>query len=327
MKNHTYIIQLCAIVFLGSFDRVAQAQFVVTSSTEYDQLVGDFMGSGISVSNINYTGSELACGYFSDGDLANLDASAGIVLSTGRVADIDNGALYFGNFALGSSGNVLLTALAGGMTLDAAVLEFDVVPDNDTLSFSFIYGSEDYPEWVGGSPLFQDHFGAFISGTNPTGGNYSNQNFVVVPNTNLPVVVNNINANFNSQYFVNNPSGPVMFDGYTTLLEAKIPVVPSVSYHVTIAIADGGDQTSDSGVFLKSQSLRSYGDHVGISESERQQVFQFYPNPATDRLFFRTTERGTLTITSQLGQLIKVAVVNESQTQMALDNLQSGIYF
>lgn len=326
MKSQSSIIKIFAIIFICFIDRNVQAQLVVTSSTNYVQLVDSFILSGINVSNITYTGNAVACGYFSNGNSTNLGTGSGIVLSTGFAVDIATGASYTGNSNLGNSGNPLLTMLTGGNTYDASLLEFDLIPAYDTLSFKFIYGSEDYPEFVGGNPLYQDHAGAFISGLNPSGGIYSDENLMYVPSTNLPVIVNNINSSINSQYYINNTTGTVMFDGFTKLLEVKIPVVPSTSYHLTIGIADGGDHTSDAGIFLESHSLYSYGGITGISETDNKGVFQFYPNPAVDKVIANTVERGKLTIMNQVGQLVYEIAIKDEQTQISTDNFQSGIY-
>ena len=52
-------------------------------------------------------------------------------------------------------------------------------------------GSEEYPGFVCGT--VNDIFGFFISGPNPAGGNYMNQNLALIPGTNLPVSINTVN--------------------------------------------------------------------------------------------------------------------------------------
>ncbi|HEX7357241.1 MAG TPA: choice-of-anchor L domain-containing protein, partial [Ignavibacteriaceae bacterium] len=167
----------------------------------------------------------------------------------------------------------------------------------------------------------------FISGANPSGGNYSNQNFAFVPNTSLPIIINNINSSVNSQYFVNNTSGPVMFDGFTTLLEFKIPVVPSTVYNMTIGIADGIDLEYDSGAFIKSHSLQSYGKTSGISKAVKNNLINFYPNPATKKITLNTTVKGTLIISDYLGEFIDVKKIKDKHTIISKENFQPGIYF
>jgi len=51
----------------------------------------------------------------------------------------------------GAPGNALLNSIATQTTFDAAILEFDVAPVNDTLKFNYTFGSEEYNEQVGWS--------------------------------------------------------------------------------------------------------------------------------------------------------------------------------
>jgi hypothetical protein len=124
---------------------------------------------------------------------------------------------------------------------------------------------EEYPEYVNSS--FNDVFGFFITGLNPAGGLYANTNVALVPGTSMPVAINNINLMLNNAYYVYNVGGvTIVFDGFTTVLTATIPVVPLATYHLKMAIADAGDMIFDSGIFLQCPSMRSYtitgtGDH------------------------------------------------------------------
>jgi gliding motility-associated-like protein len=80
-----------------------------------------------------------------------------------------------------------------------------------------------------------------------------------------PVSINNVNngtANggpcMNCAYYVNNTGGMSLeYDGLTTVLTAWLKVVPCVTYHLKLAIADAGDGILDSGVFLEANSLIS----------------------------------------------------------------------
>lgn len=81
-------------------------------------------------------------------------------------------------------------------------------------------------------------------------------NIAMVPNTNLPVAINNLNQFINTAYFVENDGGQtVEFDAFSTPLWAEIPVTPGETYTVTIAIADAGDWAFDSGIFLSIESI------------------------------------------------------------------------
>ena len=88
-----------------------------------------------------------------------------------------------------------LDNLVGGSgTKDAAVLEFDIISTNAfTLKFQYVFASEEYPEFIND---FNDPMAIFVS-TNRIGTNwiYSITNdLALVPRTNLPVSVNNING-------------------------------------------------------------------------------------------------------------------------------------
>ncbi len=333
MKSYIQIIKIILFVSPGFIIDKAQAQFIVNASGNYAMLVDSFASSGIHTSNISYTGSSLSAGYFLNGNLTNLGITSGIVLSTGSAADIDNGASYFGNFNLSTSGNNLLDSLAGVSTNDASVLEFDLIPGYDTLSFNFIFASEDYNENIGST--FIDPVAAFLSGPNPYGGNYSNFNFVYVPNTSFPVSVNQVNGNMNGRYFVNNPSGAVMFDGFTTELTAKISVVPLANYHLTIAIADGGDNFYDSGIFLKGKSLRSYGAKTGIAENISRDKLAIFENPLGEnsRIEFLMNKPGqvNMCLFDASGRLINTLVSQHYESGLHSlpinpSGLQNGIY-
>jgi gliding motility-associated-like protein len=236
------------------------SQLTVTSGYTAAQYVNYFVGTGVTVSNPVLTGNPNAFGRFVTGPTpTNLGISQGIVLATGLV----NGSPALGSPAsnnastnLGMPGDPLLTSLAGATTYDAAILEFDFVPVSDTIKFQYVFASEEYPEWVGYS--YNDIFAFFITGPNPAGGNYNNTNIALIPGTNLPVTINNVNSGSYSQYYVDNQYGTtIVYDGFTKVLTAWARVVPCSTYHFKIAIADAGDGIYDSGVFLKENSFTS----------------------------------------------------------------------
>merc|ERR1711974_326677 len=87
------------------------------------------------------------------------------------------------------------------------------------------------------------------------------QNIGVLPGTNTPVTINNINPNANPQYYVNNPNeNGIEYNGFTTVLKtAPVDVLPCSIYHMTLAIADGGDGILDAAVMIKENSLLAVG--------------------------------------------------------------------
>ncbi len=233
-----------------------QAQLSVSPENDPQVLIESFLGSGVTVSNVQLNCGANGAAIF-DGTASNIGIDQGILLTTGTAANAvgpnnDDGISENNN----SSGDPDLNALIGGTTFDRCVLEFDFVPLSANLTFSYVFGSEEYLEYV---DQFNDAFALFISGPGFTGL----QNIAFVPGTSVPVTINNINDEDNSAFFVNNgdgqtnvdPNSTIQYDGFTTVLTADVMLTPCETYTLKIAIADAVDSSLDSGVFLQSNSL------------------------------------------------------------------------
>ena len=91
------------------------------------------------------------------------------------------------------------------------------------------------------------------------------QNIAQLPNGNGQVSINNVNVLTNTEYYIQNGSGYdtpynsseeyIQYDGFTTKLSAEATIQAGTIYHLTIAIADAGDGSWDSGIFLEQNSL------------------------------------------------------------------------
>ncbi len=260
---------LTTILTLISF--VCSAQLVTNNSKTPTELVEDVLvGSGVEVSNVTFFGHAEAIGEF-DAQNSNIGLPHGILMSTGSVLD-NTGAQKNGpvgpNNNPGAStehnriGDADLDALIGASTKDAAILEFDFVPQGDTIEFSYVFASEEYLEYT--NDKFIDVFAFFISGPGIVG----TKNLALVPVTNEEISIQTINNIKNSHLYINNGTGdpfdptfadPTVtnFDGFTVPLTAVSKVQPCKTYHLKLAIADGYDYAFDSGVFLKGGSLNS----------------------------------------------------------------------
>lgn len=238
------------------------AQLTVNTAQTPTQLVQNVLvGSGVTVTNVTFAGAAGSIGHFTTGGSpTNLGLSSGIIMSTGLV----NGSPAIGSpvsgFVSNSNGtgsDPNLATLIPGFTInDACVLQFDFMPLSDTIRFRYVFGSEEYNEWVGSS--FNDVFGFFVSGPNPMGGNYSNKNIALLPGSAMPVAIDNVNSGMNSMYYVNNEAlggSTIVYDGFTVVLTAWCLVVPCVQYHIKLAIGDAGDSSYDSAVFLEENSF------------------------------------------------------------------------
>jgi len=238
-----------------AFSVYSFAQLNINTGLTPSQLVQNVLiGQGVTVSNITYNGDIGSIGEFSNGSATNLGIGSGIVLSSGNVIDIPQSSDFDASTIFSNSGDNDLNVISSAATEDATVLEFDFIPLSDIISFQYVFGSEEYPEWVGSS--FNDIFAFFITGPNPLGGNYNKKNIALIPGTTIPVAINNVNNGSYSTYYVDNLSGTtIVYDGFTTVLTAQIAVNRCSSYHIKIAIADAGDGALDSGVFLEAYSF------------------------------------------------------------------------
>ena len=197
-----------------------------------------------------------------------LPIQSGIIMSTGIV----NWAAYpndspSSGCAMFTPGDSRLEKIAGARTSDAVILEIEFVANTDEVSFEYFFASEEYPEYV--NKGVNDVFAFFIEGP----GYDTLYNMARLPTTGEPITVDNVNAQKNSEFYIENKSwrgfsidnpgtslaSIFQFDGMTTLLEAKAKIQPYTAYKLTLAIADVGDNIYDSGVFIKSRSLKSAG--------------------------------------------------------------------
>ena len=262
----------------------ALSQLQIINSNNAQALAQKLVGGGVTISNVTMSASPHAAGFFIHWGGAQLNLDSGIVLSTGRTQTTTAFGMNGSQGAEASSdlffpGDPSLEALVSpNLSFDAAILEFDFVPQGDSVSFRYVFSSEEYPTYV--CSIWNDVFAFFISGPGITG----TQNLAVVPGTNIPVTINSINSGTPgtsgslptcqamgpgspfSMFYVNNTGNNIFtHNGHTKVLTAKAAVIPCQTYHLKIAISDASDGILDSGVFLEAGSLAS--DPVEIASS------------------------------------------------------------
>ena len=275
MKKITFLTLLSFAFFLLSTSIVAQrtgeqidksgiepAAIVVnplngTTVTPND-LVEEIIGSGITYSNVSYTGGNPASGLFSSGFTGGIGLDDGVILSSGLAINVIGPNASSGiSSSNGLPGDSDLNALIPQTTYDASVLEFDFVPTDATLEIHFVFGSDEYNEYVNSN--FNDVFAFFLDGVN----------IALIPSTSIPVSINNINNGnagggslgtgpcTNCVYYIDNATGAnnTEMDGYTTLIVGTGTVTPGNTHHIKLAIADAGDSALDSWVLIKSDSF------------------------------------------------------------------------
>lgn len=248
------------------------AQLIVNQATP-QQGLNALIGGNVSYSFVSSQGSAAQFGTF-NGANSNIGFNSGMVLSTAQINGPTSFAPPNGLMSAGTPGVQILNNLGLGNTNNASVVTFSFTPIGDTISFRYVFASNEYPGFVCSG--FNDVFAFFLTGPNPAGGNYNNQNIALIPGTNTPVTINSVNAGSsggactppgggpqcpcNSQYFVNNYNpnqGTVAINGFTTPLTAWAPVVPCSTYTITLAVADILDGALNSAVFLEANSFIS----------------------------------------------------------------------
>lgn len=270
-----------SFLFILSFGFLQAQDMEVQSGNPWtpENLISNvFLGDGVEVLSVNFNGANTAVGYFKDGE-EDVGISRGIVMTTGQAVGAQGvnqvGALQASNNNGSSATSDELASIAAPNTInDVSEYVIEFIPISDTLRFNYSFASEEYPEYACSN--FNDIFGFFISGPGINGPFANNaENIAIIPGTNLPVTINNVNpgvvgANGTignctppngsldySQFYVdNNGSNSLpIYDGLTTVLTAEAVVMPCSTYTIRLAIADVSDGIFDSGVFLEAKSF------------------------------------------------------------------------
>ena len=235
---------------------------IQVQSVTLDELLQCLLGPDVQVSNATLTAAPGAAGLFTGG-ASVIGIDQGLLLSSGNIITLV-GPNQFDDTSNdnGYPGDSDLDALIPGyVTFDATILEFDFTCQDPTaISFQYVFGSEEYNEWVG-SP-YNDVFGFFLNGTN----------IAVVPAgcsaPGIPVAINNVNCEYpymppfgpNCDCYRNNalPEGGGLIDtemdGLTQVFYATAEIDPGTN-HMKLAIADAGDGILDSNVMIRCQSF------------------------------------------------------------------------
>jgi uncharacterized repeat protein (TIGR01451 family) len=250
---------------------------LVTNTTQYtpSELITNILLDNpcVDVTNItsstgtNY-GSVNGIGYFTNTN-PTFPLASGLVLSTGNVNNIpgpNTSSLSDGNPQwLGDPQLETIIAAATGesmSSMNATKLEFDFTSQNASMSFNFLFASEEYG-------LFQCSFSdafAFLLTDLESG---VTTNLAVVPNTTIPISVvtirdNEFNTSCNSenaQYFDTLFAQPLQntsatnFNGQTKKMTAFSSIIPDHPYHIKLVVADRTDSAFDCAVFIEAGSF------------------------------------------------------------------------
>ena len=240
-------------------------------------------GNPDGISNI----SERSWGYFRRGS-SSFPFENGIILSTGFAINAEGPNIdYLDNSDFGNNWNgdidmeLILNNLNGDNepTENATFFQFKFTPEISSLSFDFIFASEEYEDQFECAPDVRDGFAFLIKGPgipNTSGTAFGGSNIALVPGlSNIPVSTGTIRSNdisiydacegqvdgvdFRSDLYISNfdlnNTGVFAFDGYTDILTASINVIPGEEYSMKLVVTDRGDDGFDSAVFLRGSSF------------------------------------------------------------------------
>lgn len=283
MLNRSFALFLFFFSFLLQVkSQIIQVSDATTPPFTPENLIRNyFLGEGIEVLSVKYEGAPEAVGYFNNAQ-GLIGIERGIVLTNGRVQTTGSGpTIRYGidaaskNIANNDNLNnpkdddidkIISTSIAPNVkSTNLSKYTISFIPSADTLRFKYVFASEEYPEYI--CQNYNDIFGFFISGPGITGPFQNNgQNIALIPNTNLPVSINNINLGNASlancppkfpQYYNNNNNTnfePV-YDAFLNAFVAQAVVQPCQVYTIKLVIADLEDANYDSAVFLEAKSF------------------------------------------------------------------------
>lgn len=311
IKNFIFLI-------LSGLPTFCSGQMTIdNASNTITQLVDGILvpsGSSTTVSNVTFRGvvnvsGRYQIGYFSTAGTtaSEMGLANGIILSTGNTADVpltpgtDPGtvAQMSRNYVSGTSGEIRSSNAPAGQDTDAdvllspynyynaAILEFDFVPNSSHVEFNYLFASEEYDQEDGAMSInyncsaYNDKFAFLLSGPGITGGQgYSNDavNIARLAN-NAEVGINSVNNGVVGSYggspdasncqaangawtngsptteFLGKIDGTEL-NGNTEVLTAFYDGLTSgQTYHIRIVIADASDGAYDSVVYLEGLSF------------------------------------------------------------------------
>ncbi len=245
------------------------------------ELVEDVFLKGFcsNVSNIEATGDFSSLGNFFNGETI-IGIKSGIIIATGQIQNAEGpNDEPDTTGGIGTTGDDDLSKLVTQSIFDVSGITFDFVPLTNRVSFTYVFASEEYCEFVD-SP-FNDVFGFFVSGPG-INGQFSRDaiNVALIPGSNEFVSINTINHKLNQDLYISNELesdadlcdigfspekvANIEYDGFTIPLKAEFDVIPCETYTIRLVVADVNDGAFDSAVFLEMNSF-DIGGNVRVS--------------------------------------------------------------
>lgn len=324
-------------------------------------IFNELLGEGVQITNVTFEGENSAVGFFNNGS-NSIGLEDGILLTTGSVRTVG------ANIGVDEVGSVQASVDNGSTVQDAdmaSLADFSLfniskytitfIPSSDSISFRYVFASEEYPEFVCSD--YNDIFGFFISGPGINGPYENNaENIALIPGTDIPVKINNVNSGvvgaegtpancqngngfLNFSEFYNDNDGtnnqPV-FDGFLQVFTASAKVIPCSTYTIKLVVADQGDPQRDSGVFIEGKSFSSESIEVSVLTQSIDgtiiegctdaSIIINTPSPVASDVNLNVNVFGTATENSDFSNLPPIIIpAGESSTSITIDALEDGI--
>jgi outer membrane protein OmpA-like peptidoglycan-associated protein len=195
MKKYLFLLIAVLLSAVNSFGQIR------LSSIKVDEWVKkNFSGQGVVIGNVKFKGYPLSTLSFTSTPNI-LQVQKGLILSTGNSYNVagynnsHNQSSTFGDI-LSPQTDPDLSAIVSGKLYDICSVEFDFVPMDNSIQFSYQFGSDEYPEYVD-SP-YNDVFAFIVSDES------SSKNIALIPGSEVPVSINTVNFKLNQEHFIDN---------------------------------------------------------------------------------------------------------------------------
>lgn len=255
-----------------------------------DDAISTLIGGNLDIDSYQFTGSPAQLGTFSGyGDLFDPAFDQGILLSTGKVTSVIASPNWRDYATTIFSTRPVNDDELGDRLYDLAKLDIQFTPAFDTLTLDFIFGSEEYNEWVH-SP-FNDRLQILVNGENcartPDGQLFSIN--TVNDASTYPPLFGNHEPSVNPELYINNDPGknqtkygevespsvsvhPTEMDGFTRLIRCTATVNSGEVNRLVIGLADIADAKLDSWTFIRAGSLRSLPENNAQPDADRDGI-------------------------------------------------------
>ncbi|MEG4407958.1 choice-of-anchor L family PEP-CTERM protein [Microcoleus sp. MON2_D5] len=229
--------------------------FSVGPTNNAETLKNNLLGAntaGLSNFSVSLTGNSAAFGTFTNDPFG---LKSGVVLSTGKVADI-RGKNRKDNFTIENS-DLSTDFGPEGEEGDLTQLNLSFFANStvEKLVFQYVFASEEFPEF--GNSEFNDDFELLLNGTNLA--KLSDGKTVTINN----LVPDPYNRSTYHPDYIDNPSltgiaaNIVKLDGFTKILGFEGLLKQNQTNVLSIRIKDVGDGKLDSAVFIKGGSVET----------------------------------------------------------------------